>query len=193
MHFLSDAVSGAVCKIWSIAFLCNVISGCFVHITETCTWFYCRNRPQICLKHGIIHFSCLLRSLTDKDGSRHIRAISILLTANIKHNRISCFADTDRICHMMWICRICPISTDWLKRISFCTQFQINLLQFFCQLLFCHPLIHKRYQSLHCHIIQSGSFFHFTNLICIFDLPNIVQYKRSIDKRTSCFQFHQTK
>jgi len=25
MHFLSDAVSGAVCKIWSIAFLCNVI------------------------------------------------------------------------------------------------------------------------------------------------------------------------
>ena len=46
MHFLSDAVSGAVCKIWSIAFLCNVISGCFVHITETRTWFYCQQSPS---------------------------------------------------------------------------------------------------------------------------------------------------
>ena len=77
MHFDTDAVAGTVSEGIAVSHLRDVVSGSLIHVGETGSRPYGLDASPVGLLYDLIDLSRLIRCLSQENGSRHIRAVTV--------------------------------------------------------------------------------------------------------------------
>ena len=85
----SDGMSCSVGEEFPVSLFCNITAAGVVHITHSGAWPGGIDSSLLGFPDNLVDFSGFLRNFTEKDGSRHIRAVVVPDTADVQHNTVS--------------------------------------------------------------------------------------------------------
>ena len=176
----SDGMSCSVGEEFPVSLFCNITAAGVVHITHSGAWPGGIDSSLLGFPDNLIDFSGFFRNFTEKDGSRHIRAVVVPDTADVQHNTVSPLSKGG-IRGVVRICAGFSVSGDRRKRHIRMTGDGIQLPDFLIQFFFCKTFAGQRDQLFHNLIIGKGGFPHQLLFLCILDPPHIIDDCRTVE------------